>query len=79
MADSYEATGGHFAADWKALQDGGIVAYGRSLPRNCWLGVSVEDQKRADERIADPVANPSEGAVSERGADVGAGRLQPVL
>lgn len=49
--DSAIGSGNEFAADLRLMQ-------GESLP-NVWLGVSVEDQKRADERIPDLLAAPA--------------------
>lgn len=50
LTDAIEALGGF-------EQDGG-GEWGKPLP-NVWLGVSVEDQKRADERIPDLLATPA--------------------
>jgi protein gp37 len=38
----------------------GMVPWGASWPRNVWLGTSVEDQRRADERLPDLAAVPAE-------------------
>ncbi|QUM73315.1 phage Gp37/Gp68 family protein [Sphingopyxis granuli] len=46
-------TGNEFIADWR------LMAH-HPLP-NVWLGVSVEDQARADERIPDLLATPAAG------------------
>lgn len=40
-----------FEHDWGDMIRARVVALGSGLPNNVWLGVSVEDQKRADERI----------------------------
>jgi protein gp37 len=47
-------------ADVLGLDDGAYVPEARDFPLpNVWLGVSVEDQQRADERIPDLLATPA--------------------